>query len=52
MFSDHLLENKENMQKVKKKTTKKKEQTGDSRYIYQNELDKFCFQHDMVSGDF
>ena len=22
--------------------------TGDSRYIYQNELDKACFQHDMA----
>ena len=26
--------------------------TGDSRYIYQNELDKYCFQHDMPYGDF
>ena len=26
--------------------------TGDSRYIYQNELDKACFQHDMAYGDF
>ena len=26
--------------------------TGDSKYIYQNELDKSCFQHDMVYGDF
>ena len=25
---------------------------GDSRYIYQNELDKICFQHDMTYGDF
>ena len=25
---------------------------GDSRYIYQNELDKVCFQHDMAYGDF
>ena len=24
----------------------------DSRYIYQNELDKVCFQHDMAYGDF
>ena len=38
--------------------TKKKEQiqkfkeTGDSRYIHQNELDKACFQHDMAHGDF
>ena len=22
-------------------------ETGDSRYIYQNKLDKACFQHDM-----
>ena len=27
-------------------------QTGDSRYIYKNELDKACFQHDMGYGDF
>ena len=27
-------------------------QTVDSRYIYQNELDKSCFQHDMGCGDF
>ena len=27
-------------------------QTGDSRYIYRNELDKACFQHDMAYGDF
>ena len=26
----------------------KLEETGDSRYIYQNELDKACFQHDMA----
>ena len=32
--------------------TKKKKETGDSRYIYQNELDKACFQHDMAYGDF
>ena len=24
------------------------EETGDSRYIYQIELDKACFQHDMA----
>ena len=23
-----------------------------SRYIYRNELDKACFQHDMAYGDF
>ena len=27
-------------------------ETGDSRYIYRNELDKACFQHDMTYGDF
>ena len=27
-------------------------ETGDSRYIYQNELDKACFQHHMAYGDF
>ena len=25
---------------------------GDSWYIYQNELDKSCFQHDLAYGDF
>ena len=34
-----------------KKEPKNKE-TGDSRYIYQYELDKACFQHDMAYGDF
>ena len=27
-------------------------ETGDSRYIYQNELGKACFQHGMAYGDF
>ena len=36
---------------TKNKGQKIKE-TGDSRYIYQNELDKACFQHDMAYGDF
>ena len=27
-------------------------ETEDSWYIYQNELDKACFQHDMAYGDF
>ena len=26
--------------------------TGDSRHIYQNELDKACFQHDIAHADF
>ena len=27
-------------------------ETGDSSYIYQNELDEACFQHDMIYEDF
>ena len=27
-------------------------QTGGTNYIYQNELDKACFQHDKAYGDF
>ena len=36
--------NKERIQKFK--------ETGDPRYIYQNELDKACFQHNMAYGEF
>ena len=36
--------NKERIQKFK--------ETGDTSYIYKNELDKACFQHDMAYGDF
>ena len=25
--------------------------TGDAKYIYRNELDKACFEHDMVYED-
>ena len=39
-----FTKNKEKIQKFK--------EVGDSRYIYQNELDKACFQHDMAYGDF
>ena len=35
-----------------KERTKKFNETENSRYIYQNELDKAYFQHDMVYGDF
>ena len=35
-----FTKNKERIQKFKK--------TGNSRYIYKNELDKACFQHDMA----
>ena len=31
---------------------KKLKETGDLRYIYKNELDKTCFQHDLAFGDF
>ena len=31
-----------------KEQIKKFKETGDSRYIYQNELGKACFQHDMA----
>ena len=37
--------------KSPRKNTKFKE-TWDSRYIYQNELDKACFQHDIANGNF
>ena len=39
-----FTKNKERIQKFK--------ETGDSRCIYKNELDKACFQHDMAYGDF
>ena len=35
-----------------KERTQKFKETGDSKYIYRNELDKACFQHDMAYGDF
>ena len=35
-----------------KQRIQKFKQTGDSRYIYKNELDKACFQYDMAYGDF
>ena len=27
-------------------------ETGDTNYIYKNELNKACFQHDMAFGDY
>ena len=36
----------------KKERIKKFKETGDSRYIYQNEFHKSCFQHDVAYGDF
>ena len=41
---DHLLKTKKRIKKCK--------ETEDSRYIYKNELDKACFQHDMAYRDF
>ena len=34
-----------------KERIKEFEQTGDTRYIYRNELDKACFQHDAAYAD-
>ena len=39
-----FAKNKERIQKLKK--------AGDTKYIYRNELDKACFQHDRAYGDF
>ena len=39
-----FTENKERIQKFM--------QTGDTNYIYKNELDKACFQHDMAYGKY
>ena len=35
-----------------KKRVKQFKEAGDSRCIYQNELDKACFQRDMACGDY
>ena len=35
-----------------KERIQKFKQTGNSRYVYKNELDKACFQHYMAYGDF
>ena len=35
-----------------KEKIKKFKQTGDTRYIYRNELDKACFQHDSAYADY
>ena len=39
-----FTKNKERIQKFK--------ETGDTNYIYKNELDKACFQHDVAYVDF
>ena len=38
-----FTKNKERIQKFK--------ETADTNYIYENKLDKTCFQHDMAYGD-
>ena len=35
-----------------KERIRKFKETGDTCYIYKNELDKACFQHDVAYGDF
>ena len=35
-----------------KERIKKFKETGETSYIYKNELHKACFQHDMAYGDF
>ena len=34
-----------------KERIKKFKETGDTNYIYKNEVDKACFQHGMAYGD-
>ena len=36
----------------KKEIIQKFKETGDTKYIYRNELNKACFQHNMAYGDF
>ena len=35
-----------------KERTQKFKETGDTKYIYRNELNEACFQHDMAYGVF
>ena len=44
MLVDHLLKTKKELENLK--------ETGDTKYIYGNKLDKACFQHDMAYGGF
>ena len=41
---DHFLKTKKISQNFK--------ETGDAKYIYRNELDKACFEHDIAYKDF
>ena len=44
IYSGRFTKNKERIRKFK--------EAGDTSYIYKNELDKVCFQHDMAYGYF
>ena len=44
MLVDHLQKNKERIQEFK--------EPGNSRYIYHNELNKYCLRHNMACGNF
>ena len=35
-----------------KETIQKFKETRNANYMYKNELDKACFQHEMACGDF
>ena len=37
---------------TKNKRIKKFRKVGDTRYIYRNELDKACFEHDVANGSY
>ena len=37
---------------LKQKRIQKIKETGDTNYIYKNELNEACFQRDMAYGDF
>ena len=42
----------EKKKRKRKERRQKFKETRDSQYIYQNWLDKACFQRDMAYGDF
>ena len=46
MLADHLQKTKKEFKRIFFK------KTGDTNYIYKNELDKACFHHDMAYRDF
>ena len=42
-----VIKNQNNKERIRKF-----KETGDTKYIYRNKLDKACFQHYMAYGDF